>query len=176
MRFKKITISGKICTGKTTLLENLAKKLSWPTYLTGKVFRKYVLMENLTLEKAEEQNEALTKKIDGEVALMLKEDNNLIVDGWMSRLSANGQKDVLRVLLICDDKIRYRRYAKRENLSEKEAMIKVEERQKNWFDKILEIHHIKADEFLNEKNYDLVIDTSYITPQAITKIVIKKLN
>lgn len=172
MKYSKITISGKICTGKTTLLKRLEKKLGWKAFMTGQLFREYVKEHGLNLEGAEEQNEKLTKKVDYKVRDMLHAEGNLIVDGWMSGLSANHLKDVLKVLLVCKDDIRYKRFAKREKMILKEAKIKVEERQSNWFDKIKKIHKINPKEFTDEKNYDLIIDTSYITPQAVLGKVI----
>ena len=175
MKYNKITISGKICTGKTTLLKRLEKKLKWPAFMTGQLFRDYVIENKLSLEGAEEQNEKLTKAVDYKVRDMLHAPGNLIVDGWMSGISANKQKGVLKVLLICKDDIRYKRFAKREKMTVKDSEKKVEDRQSNWFLKIKSIHKINPKEFTNKKNYDLVIDTSYITPQAILKNVLASL-
>ena len=101
MNINKITISGKICTGKTTLLKSLEKKLNWPVFMTGKLFRGYVAKNKLDLDQVEEQNEDLTKKIDYQVRDMIHEDGNLIVDGWMSGIMARNLPNVLKVLLIC---------------------------------------------------------------------------
>lgn len=173
MNYSKITISGKICTGKTTLIKLLEKKLQWPIFMTGQFFRDYVKKENLNLELGEEQNEKITKLIDYKVKDMLHSPGNLIVDGWLAGYMANNLKDVLKVLLICKDDIRYKRFAKREKVSFEEAKKRVEERQKNWFKKIKKIHHLSEKKLNNEKNYQLVIDTSYITPQAVLKKVIE---
>lgn len=176
MKYSKITISGKICTGKTTLLKYLEKKLKWPTFMTGQLFREYVKKHGLSLEGAEEQSESLTKEVDYRVRDMLHEDNkNLIVDGWMSGISADSRFDVLKVLLVCKDDIRYKRYAKREKLTFSESKIKVEDRQSSWFDKIRKIHKIDPSEFTKKSNYTLVIDTSYITPYAVMKKVLDAL-
>ncbi len=175
MTYSKITISGKICTGKTTLLEYLEKKLGWPTFMTGKLFREYVKKHGLSLEGAEEQNSKLTKEVDNRVKEMLHGKGNLIVDGWMSGISANHLKDVLKILLVCKDDIRYKRYARREKLDYNGAKIKVEERQSSWFNKIKGIHNINPAEFTKRENYDLIIDTSYITPYAVLRKVLNKL-
>ena len=176
MKYSKITIAGKVCTGKTTLLRLLEKKLSWPTFLTGKLFRQYAAEQGLTLEAAEEQTEYLTKKVDYKMRELLKSPGNLIVDGWMSGIMANKNPQVLKVLLVCQDVIRYKRFAKREKITLGEAKKSVEERQNNWFKKIQQIHHV-TDTTLNDENtYDLVINTSYVTPQAVAKKVLEKLN
>jgi len=170
--YNKITISGKICTGKSTLFQNLCQKLGWPTISTGQFFRDYVEEHGLSLEGAEEQNEKLTKEVDYAVRDKMRSPGKLIIDGWLSGLMAKGNPSVLRVLLICKDDIRYKRFAKREKVSFLEAKKRVEERQESWFTKIKKIHKIDSSRLCNPKNYDLVIDTSYITPQAILKKVL----
>ncbi|MFH0979402.1 MAG: AAA family ATPase [Candidatus Roizmanbacteria bacterium] len=175
MKYSKITISGKICTGKSTLMQLLRKKLKWPIFMTGQYFRDYVKKHHLNLEGAEEQNEKLTKEVDYKVRDILHNNGNLIVDGWMSGLMADKLPDVLKILLACKDDIRYKRFAKREKISFFEAKKRVEERQNSWFDKIKKIHKISQQTLNNEKNYNLVIYTSYITPQAVLKKVLDAL-
>ena len=80
MNYQNITISGKICTGKTTLRNLLSKKLGWQTFSTGELFRQYVQKNNLSLEQAEEQNDKLTKKIDGQVKELLRTKKKQIID------------------------------------------------------------------------------------------------
>jgi len=172
MIHSKITISGAICTGKSTLLKNLKKKLGWKTFQTGKFFRQYVKDNGLDLETAEEQNDIITKKIDSKVADMLKNPGHLIVDGWMSGICAKNNKKVLRILLICKDDIRYKRFSKREKIPYDVSSKMVEQRQMEWFKKIEDIHKIKAERLYRSSNYDVVIDTSYITPQAVSRKVL----
>ena len=141
--------------------------------MTGQLFRDYVKEHGLNLEGAEEQNEKLTKEVDYKVRDMLHGSGNLIVDGWMSGLSANKLTDILKILLVGKDDIRYKRFAKREKISLTEAKKRVEERQNSWFTKIKKIYKISSSEFVDKKNYTLVIDTSYITTQAVLKKVLE---
>ncbi|MEK7177379.1 MAG: cytidylate kinase family protein [Patescibacteria group bacterium] len=169
----KITISGKICTGKTTLLKDLRKELDWPIFMTGKLFRDYVAKNKFDLEQVEEQNEDLTKKIDYQVRDMINSPGNLIVDGWMSGIMAANLPDVLKVLLICDDNIRYLRFANREKINFDEAKKRVDERQSNWLNKLEKIY--KRNDFMEPKNYDLIINTSNISSQEVLKKVLQKI-
>ncbi|MEK7096732.1 MAG: cytidylate kinase family protein [Patescibacteria group bacterium] len=169
----KITISGKICTGKTSLLKNLEKKLNWPIFMTGKLFRDYVAKNKFDLEQVEEQNEELTKKIDYQVRDLIHAPGNLIVDGWMSGIMAAGLPNVLKVLLICDDNIRYQRFADREKINLDEAKKRVDERQSNWLNKLEKIY--KRNDFMEPKNYDLIINTSNISSQEVLKKVLQKI-
>lgn len=173
MNINKITISGKICTGKTTLLKDLQKKLNWPIFMTGKLFREYVKKNQLNLDQVDEQSEELTKKIDYQVRDMLKDNNNLIVDGWMSGIIANHFPSILKILLVCKDDIRYQRFADREKIPIDEAKKSVEERQTNWFKKLGKIYG--RNDFLDPKNYDLIIDTSSISSKAVLKKVLNSL-
>lgn len=173
MIFNKITISGKICTGKTTLLKSLEQELNWAVFMTGKLFREYVSKNKFNLEQVEEQNEELTKKIDYQVRDLIHAPENLIIDGWMSGIMAADLPNVLKVLLICDDNIRYQRFADREKINIVEAKKRVEERQNNWLNKLQKIY--KRSDFVDPKNYDLIIDTSNISSQAVLEKVIKAL-
>lgn len=174
MRYAKIAISGKICSGKSTLFNDLAKKLKWPVFQTGKYFREYVAKKQLMLEDADEQNDKLTKKIDYMMRDKLHEKGNLIVDGWMSGIMADKISDVLRVLLVCDDEVRAARFSKREKIPLNEASERVEKRLANWLAKLKKIY--KRDDFFDEKNYNLVIDTSHISSKQILKIVLDTLS
>jgi len=173
MTINKITISGKICTGKSTLLKNLQKELHWPIFMTGQLFRDYVKKNLLNLEQVEEQNDKLTKKIDYQVRDMINAPGNLIVDGWMSGIMAQDLPDVLKILLICKDEIRHKRFANREKISIDEAKKRIEERQSNWLNKLKKIY--KRNDFVDPKNYDLVIDTSNITSRDVLKKVLQKI-
>ncbi len=173
MKYTKITISGKICTGKTTLFWTLLKKLNWPIFSTSQYFRDYARTHKMILEKATEQNDKLTKEVDFRVRRMLRSKGNLIVEGWMAGIMANSFPDVVRLLLVCDDRIRIKRFAKREKVNLEEAKKLVYDRENNLFGKLGEIY--KRSDFVDPKNYNLIIDTSYITPQAVLKKVLTKL-
>lgn len=174
MKYTKITISGKICTGKSTLFTNLARKLKWKTFHTGDFFRDYVKKHGLILEKAEEQNEELTKKIDYQARDILKnKENHYIFDGWMTGLMADHYPHVLRILLTCDDHIRATRFAKREKISIDEAKKAIKEREENLFNKLIAIYH--RNDFVNPKNYNCVIDTTFLTSNEVFQKVFNTL-
>ncbi len=174
MPYQNITISGKICTGKSTLRTLLAKKLGWHTFSTGELFREYVKKHGLTLEDASEQNNVLTRKIDNQVRDILRQKSHLIVDSWLAGVTAQDIPHVLKVLLVCKDTIRYKRFAKRESLPYTEAKTKVEERFANWEHKLRKIY--RRNNFMDERLFDLVIDTSYITPNAVASRVLSRLS
>ena len=173
MKFLKITISGKICTGKTTLFRNLQKKLNWPVFSTSQYFRDLAGKQKLSLEKAEEQNEKTTKKVDLRVRDLLKSKGNLIAEGWMTGIMANDYPCILKILLICDDKIRIKRFSIRENLDLKKAEKMIKDREENLLTKLSLIY--KRNDFLDPKNYTLIVNTTNLTPDLAFKSILAKL-
>lgn len=170
MKYTKITISGNVCTGKTTLFWNLHKKLAWPIFSSSQFFRDYAKKNNVSLDAADEQNKKLTNFVDFKMRDMLKKPGNLLAEGWMAGIMANHYKHILKVLLVCDNTIRVKRFAKRERISFSEAKKRLFEREENWLKKMVAIYN--RDDFFDKKNYDLVIDTSYMTPAAIKKNIL----
>lgn len=172
--YNKITISGLICTGKTSLFWDLQEKLIWPTFSVSQFFRDYSRTHNFSLEKAEEQSERLTKKVDFRVANMLKSNGNLIVEGWMAGIMADNFADVLRVLLTCSDKVRIKRFADREKVSIEEATSRIKEREENLFRVLNKIYN--RSDFVDPRNYNYVIDTSNILQDTLVNQVLTRLN
>lgn len=173
MKYQKITISGKICTGKSSLFRTLVEKLHWPTFASGAYFRQYAKEHQLVLNDAAEQNKNVTMEVDMMVKRKLSEEGNLLLDAWLGGILADDLPGVLKVLLVCDDQERFKRFAKRENVSPEEAKKEVLQRDRSWFEKVRVIH--ERDDFFDPKNYNLVIDTTNLTMEQITDRVMREL-
>lgn len=172
--YSKITISGKICTGKSSVFRELKKKLMWPTFSTGSYFRKYAKENHLVLNNAEEQTDILTKKIDGMVKNMLHKPGNLLLDAWLGGILAGDNPQILKVLLIADDTVRFKRFAEREHISFGEAKKEVQLRDSSWFEKVKKIHN--RSDFFDKKQFTLVIDTSQVNVEYVVSAIMKKLS
>ncbi|MCX6732171.1 MAG: cytidylate kinase family protein [Candidatus Roizmanbacteria bacterium] len=172
--YSKITISGKICTGKSSVFRELLEKLKWPTFSSGAYFREYSKSHNLELNNAEEQTNILTRKVDGMVKEMLHKPGHLLLDAWLGGVLAEGTNDVLTVLLTADDSIRFKRFAEREKVSLEVAQKEVILRDSSWFEKVKKIHN--RSDFFDKKNYNLIIDTSHLDIDHIASLILKKLS
>jgi len=170
-KYTKITVSGQIATGKTTLYKALGAKLGWPTFSTGQFFREYAAKHQLSIESAAEQNATITKKIDYQVREMLKGKGNMVVEGWMAGVMAESTPGVLRVLLTCQNPVRYRRFADREQTTLEEAKKRVTERDTSWLAEIAKIY--QRNDIFDLKHYDLVIDTTALLPVEIQAQVLR---
>lgn len=172
--YTKVTISGQICTGKTTLFWDLYKQLKWPTFSASHFFRDYARIHHVSLQKGEEQEGNLTKVIDYGMQELVKKEQHVILEGWMAGVMADRIPGVLKVLLTCDENERVRRFAERENVSFEEARAKIKEREESVYRKLKE--NYGRDDILDPKKYDLVIDTTDRQAQEVLNLVLKRLN
>lgn len=172
--YNRVTISGSICSGKTTLFWDLYKKLNWPTFSAGHFFRDYARNQQVSLQKAEEQDTQLTKIIDYGMKELLTKERHIILEGWMAGIMANKLPRVLRVLLVADEKARIKRFAKREKCSIEQAKQKIKQRAENVFAKLEQIYG--RSDFLDPKNYNLVIDTTDKKADEVLSGVLRKLD
>ena len=171
--YTKITISGKICAGKTSVFRELKKKLAWPTFSSGSYFREYAKKYHLELNNAEEQTNKRTKEVDGMVKDMLSKPGHLLLDAWLGGILADGNPDVLKLLLVANDGVRFKRFAEREHISFEDAKKEVQLRDSSWFEKVKVIHN--RSDFFEKEHYNLVIDTSDKSIDGIISIILNKL-
>lgn len=171
--YTKVTISGRICTGKTTLFWPLQKKLKWPTFSASQYFRDYSRTHGASLQKAEEQHPDLTREVDLRMKTLLSEQEHIILEGWMAGIMADQTPGVLRILLTCDDHERARRYAKRDSVSLDEAQEKIKEREASWTTKLSRIYG--RSDFFDPENYNLIIDTTHRSLEETLALVYKTL-
>jgi cytidylate kinase len=169
----KITISGKICTGKSSVFKGLLARLHWPTFASGAYFREVAKTNYLNLNTAAEQTDTLTHQVDTMVKQMLEKPGNLLLDAWLGGILAEDAQGVLRVLLTADDAVRFSRFAKREHVSLAEAEREVNSRDTNWFAKVKKIH--ARSDFFEKEKYDLVIDTSSLEVEQVVQKILSHL-
>jgi len=172
--YKKITISGRICTGKSSLFRTLSENLRYPTFSSSQLFRERAQELGIDLETAGEQEEALTRQIDDQITEFLQNHEQALVEGWMAGIKSQGIKGVLRIFLTCDDAERFARFAKREQCSFEEAKRKVLEREHNWLKRLSRIY--QREDFFDSKHYNWVLNTSHISPHETVEKALEKIN
>lgn len=172
--YNNITISGRICTGKSTLFSMLSQELQWETISSSQYFRNYARDHAFDLNKAEEQNSALTKKIDYMVRDKLRAGKHIIAEGWMAGVMAEKNKSVLKVLLTSSDEIRFKRFSEREHISFEAAKPKIHERESSLLKKLSDIYDIN--DIFDPNRYNIVIDTSAKTPHEVMQIVLHEIH
>ena len=177
LKYRAITVSGKIAVGTSTLAKNLHDILGWKYINVGDLQRQYDREQKRNenqkgatnrSDEHEQRMEAMTKRV-------LTEEENIIYEAWLAGFIAQGVEGVLKILLVCsEDAVRIDRVANRDNISIDEA--------KHWLKQREEENTVKwkalygNHEFWDPKSgfYDMVIDTYSSGPlQTVGKVLDK---
>jgi len=167
-----ITISGKAAAGKDTIANLLAPKLKLKLIRgTLRVFAQQKGMDILDFEKTfTSDSDYWDKKLDEWQKKEVQKAGSCILVSYLAALNVP-QAD-LKVWLDAQEEIRAQRLAKRDGLSLKKALPYLRERDVFFREKTKRIYGI---DFWDSKLYDLIIDTSYLTPEAIIARIIRKI-
>ncbi len=166
----RITISGPPGSGKSTLSKLLSAKLGLELVSMGDVFRKLAndrcmsLCEFGTLAKC---NDDIDRKVDETQKRIAREKDNIILEGRLSGFLVDAD---LKVWLKAPLEIRAERIAKRENKSISSAKKETSEREECERVRYLNYYNIDIRDL---SVYDIVIDSTKLSPEEICKIVEK---
>lgn len=176
LKYRLITISGKIAVGTTTLTKNLVNSLDWKHINIGAIQRKYDRRLKIQENKvgALSRSDDHEKKIDDITQQLLKTEKEIIYEGWLTGFFARSYKDILKVLLICShDDIRVDRVANRDNVSVEEAKHWIKQRENENTEKWKRLYG--EYNFWDPKYFNLIIDTYKTGPQETLGKVLDKI-
>jgi len=173
-----IVISGMPGCGSSTVGKLLAEWLGLGFFSVGKYFKKQGFGEKETarainfLKTEKGSSEKFHKELDEEQRRVAK-GGNVVIE---SKLGIHFLKDLANhtVWLWAPMMVRAERVAGRDKISIEEALKKLQEKEKMERELFKKIYGF--DYFLQEKEADLVIDTSDKTPEKIVNEIIRKLN
>ena len=174
MRYRNITVSGEIASGTSTLSQQLAKELGWQCINVGKWFREYCRKKGLALEEASLRSDELTREVDLGLKVRLKQEEQLIAEGWLTGYMAQGIEGILKVLLVAPVELRVERFMKREGVNKEEAEIHIQKRTEGNMEKWQRVYGTV--DFLKPDLYDVVIDTSCHDAQNALELVMEELD
>lgn len=169
-KYRSIAISGQIAAGSTTTAKALAQKLHLQYHSAGDFFRKYSLEHNIPLYDKAQIPDELDQKIDHQLASLTDHGGVVIEADYIGYFTRN-MPHVLRVLLTCDEKVRIKRALLRKHThTETEEEIKLRERGLDA--KFRKLY--AAENFLDPKFFDLMIDTTNTPPEEVVEIIIDR--
>ena len=159
LKYRNITISGGVSTGKNTLLNNLKpylKPLGWKFTSGGQLLRDFA--KEYVQPLASLADKKFHNMLDDRTKRLLTEEGNYVIEAWLAGFMARDLTDTLRVLLICDnDALRVDRVANRDKVSIENAKKFIKEREEINFKEWKGIYGNYN--FFDNQYYHLVIDT-----------------
>lgn len=191
-KYKNITISGMVCTGTSTLSQRLIKKLGWNYWNAGDFFRDYCKKHNLDLENTSDRSDDLSRQVEFGMRKDLQEKDSQLIEAWLSGFVAQGLDKVLKVLLVCDHRLRVDRFVNREGVTVDKAKEHIKKREHENTKKWTRIYEKEWGEwvakdkqplrredgfydFWHPSLYDLVIDTYSNSKEETSNKVLKEL-
>ena len=154
------------------------QKLNYGVYRNGEYFRSLAKKMNMTVTEFNKyvvEHPEIDQQIEKSAAEYAKDHNNFIID---ARLGWYAVPESFKVYLTVDINEAAKRAFYDKNRKDTENLATIEEQKKDMIERsrienerYWEIYHVRKD---NMKNYDLVIDTSKITPEEVADKIIEK--
>ena len=173
----KITVSGDLGSGKTTVCGELSKKFDLQVFSTGAIHRRIAVemgMSTYGLNKYMETHPEIDQMIDGELIELSNSADNIVID---SRMAWHFVKDTYNVFLITDETVAAQRVvADKRGPSEvytdvqhAKELLKARKKSENY--RYKEKYGVDCHVFLN---YNLILDTTDITPEYAADIIMSQ--
>ncbi len=177
-----ISISGPPGSGKSTVAEMLAKKLGMKRYYVGGIRRELARKKGMTIDeynKLGEKDPSTDKEVDEWQKKLGEKEDNFIIEGRTSYyfiphsikiyLDVNEEEGAKRIYESKASKERNEK--KYSDIEETKKAIK--ERMKSDEKRYKQYYGINC---YDKKNYDIIIDTTNMTPEEVTEKIIKEIN
>ncbi len=161
----KITISGIGGVGKSTIAKMLAEKLNYKKLSGGYFFRKMAEENNMNIYEFDDfvkKNPEFDIKLDEMQKEYGEKNNNFVLE---SRIGWFFIPDSYKIKLTCDEEIRLKRIQERDGGKIEVIRKKESERLKSIQERYFKLYGIKN--FSDDKNFDLIINTTNLTPEEI---------
>lgn len=172
-KFKNIAISGLIGTGKTTLSRNLSEALGWEQLNVGEFFKDWFRKQGIPVEQTSKVPEEMDREIDLDLKEKMKSANHMIFETKLAGYLAHDIDGFFKIHCIADFREMARRVAKREGIAVTEAKKSIRVRAKGLQEKFKRLYGVE--DYLDEKYFDLVVDTTTKNKQEVLDFVLLEL-
>jgi CMP/dCMP kinase len=169
-----ILISGMPGAGKSSLKENLAERLRYQTYSTGDIQRELAAERGMTITEwgeAEKKDPQYDIMVDKRTEEIFEKKDRIVMDTWIGPhfIKEKDRAKFLTIFLDCEETERARRRLPQKRTTEAfnniETIIK-DMRQRVACNRERWLKFYSYD-FLDMANYDLIIDTTKLTPVQV---------
>ena len=166
-----ISLGGELASGKGTVSKILMKELNFGVYKNGDYFRKLARdkgMDITTFNEYVKEHPEIDKQVEYSAAEYAKTNDNFIID---ARLGWYAVPQSFKVYLKVDINVAAKRaFEDKERKSSEnfetieEQKLDLEKRYKLENERYFNVYGVRKED---ESNYDLVIDTTALTPQEV---------
>lgn len=172
----KISIAGELGSGKSSVSKVLARKKGMHYFSTGAIQRDIASklgVSTLELNKISENDKKIDDQIDSFLVDLNKSQNSIIID---SRMAWHFVPSSFKVFLYVDINVAAERVIKdKERTSESyddivSAKNDLESRKSSENKRFFDLYNVNCSNF---DNYDLVVDTSLITPDEAAVTILR---
>jgi len=169
----KIAISGDLGSGKSTIGKLFEERFGFKFHSGGSIFRGLAAKYNMTpaeFSKYSEIHPEVDEEIDGELVKISALNDDMVID---SRMAWHFVDNSFKLHLLVDMKVAAKRIMDENRGSEKyatieEAVEKIQKRKASENKRYTEKYNVNPDDL---NNYDLVVDTTYATPNEICDFI-----
>ena len=181
LKYRNITISGRIGAGATTLAKKLSQILGWDLLEGGDLFEKIHKELNVSQSMVSKRPDHFDIEYEEKVKNMLKNESHHIIQSHLAGFDAQGIEEVFKILIICEDSegndkpdIRIDRLVNRDKISIEEAKEEVIERERQHLSKWQRLYANNDQNWVywDKKYYDLVINTYDHNQEETLKIAL----
>jgi len=174
----KIAISGDLGSGKSTIGRLFESRLGLKFHSGGSIFRSLATKYNMTpaeFSKYSEIHPEVDEEFDGELVKISKNDEDMAID---SRMAWHFVPESFKLHLLVDIEVAAKRIMDENRGTEKyptlaDAVEKIKARKTSENKRYTEKYNVNPDDLTN---YDLVVDTTYATPEEICDLIETHLN
>jgi predicted cytidylate kinase len=166
-----ITIGGPPGSGKTTVAKLLSEKLNLKLVLIGELFRNLAKERGYSLSEfgeMAEKDHSIDRVLD-QRTIAIAQQGDMILEGRLAGVMMHNHNiPAFKVWIDAKDEVRAQRIAKRDGGEVIEALQRIKEREASEKKRYEDIYGIK---FRDKDIYDLVIDSSNLSPEEIVKMI-----
>lgn len=167
-----ITLYGEGGEGKGTIGLILANHLGYRFVSVGGLMRAKAQQLNLTFEELEERmrhdHGETDHWLDDETKRIGDEENNVVVDG---RLAWHFIPQSIKIKLVCVDKVRFERLAKRDKIDIETAKLFAETRQMMYRARYKAQYGIEN--LGQDSDFDVTFDTTNLVPEKTADLILE---
>jgi predicted cytidylate kinase len=171
----RITISGKIGSGKTTVCRMLGDILGYRTVISGHVFREMAKEFSMSLEEfgdLAEQDPKYDKLIDERLLEVARNEENVILEGRLAgQMLRRNSIPAFCIFLDAPLEVRVERVSGREGVDMMAAMDEMRAREAS---EVLRYRKFYGIDVTDRSIYDMVIDTGGLTPEQVVDSIVSR--